>query len=506
MTDAPTLSSLAKLLRGHGLDAEIRGPGEVSVGGVSQDSRTLSPGDLFLAWRGVDHDAHDFLEGALGRGAVAAVVERWVPEVNLPQLEVSDGRRAGALVADALARSPWKELFVAGVTGTNGKSTTTILLRHLLRTRGPAVACGTLGLVEPTGGFRPGTAELTTPGPVATSRRLREFADRKVWGVAMEASSHGLSQRRLDGVAFNAAVFTNITSDHLDFHGRWENYFAAKARLLDLLRPGGTAVINGEDRAWRRLRLGGRRRLRYAIDAEADLRAEELRPNRLGYDFMLSLSGERREVAFPLLGRFNVENALAAAGAATVAGISLSEIAVALSTAPQIPGRLELVVREPFSVMIDYAHSPDALDRVCEALHHLAEGRLIVVFGAAGDRDREKRPMMARAVARWAGVIFVTSENPRTEDPARIIDEVMAGLGGAPAERIDDRKEAIARAMETAEPGDVVLIAGKGHERYQIVGREKLPFDEREIVRASLPWRSGRGRESGRETALGGMG
>lgn len=480
------LSSVAQALRAAELLREVRGDVHTEVEGVSQDSRTVRPGNLFLAWKGEEHDAHEFVAAAAEAGAVAAVVERFVAEAGIPQLKVSNGRRAAAVAADRVLSSPWRELFLAGVTGTNGKTTTALLGRHLLSNLGPAAATGTLGLVGEDGTVRPGTEGLTTPGPARTAAWLRSLVSEGVRYVTMEASSHALAQHRLDGIRFDVAVFTNLSRDHLDYHGGETDYFRAKARLLDLLKPNGTVVVNRDDPAWDELPVSPEALLTFGTGRDAHLRAREIRVHAGGARFVLEHGEESVPVKLPLAGAFNVENALAAAGIARAAGLGLEETGRLLEGAPQVPGRLEKVTDEPFTVLIDFAHTPDALARVLDALRPLVEGKLIVVFGAGGDRDARKRPLMAEAATARADVALLTSDNPRTEDPDAIIDDLERGVRGTGWERITDRREAIARALELAGPDDLILLAGKGHERYQVVGRERRPFDEREIVRDLL--------------------
>lgn len=481
------LSSVGQVLRSAGLLREARGPEDVAVTGVSQDSRTVEEGDLFLAWKGTEVDAHDFAADAVRRGAEAAVVERLL-DLDVPQLVVGDGRRAGALAADAVMGSPWTRLFTVGVTGTNGKTTTTLLARHLLSGRARAAAAGTLGLVDGHG-VRPGSEGLTTPGPVQVSVWLRELADEGVGAVVMEASSHALEQHRLDGVRFDVAVFTNLSQDHLDYHDDPDAYLAAKARLVELVARDGSLVVNREEQAWERLEARGRRVRTFAVDGEADIHAVELELDAGGSRFRMVMGDAEADVQLPLLGRYNVENALAAAGVAAAAGIPLADVARGLSSAPQVAGRLEVVRSEPYAVLIDFAHTPAALDGALAAVKPLTRGRLIVVFGAGGDRDATKRPGMARAVARHADVVVLTSDNPRTEDPESILDDLAQGLEGLSYYRDADRRAAIRHALDLAEPGDTVLLAGKGHETYQVVGTEKRPFDERAVVRECLTGR-----------------
>ena len=484
------LGAVARRLREAGVLLTFNGSPELIISGVSQDSRRVAPGNLFLAWKGSEYDAHHFLPQAVEAGAVAAVVERWVPEVDVTQLLVGDGRLAAALAADTVVGSPWTRLFLAGVTGTNGKTTSAVLSRHLLQRRGPARSLGTLGLVEESGAVRPGTEGLTTPGPVQICSWLREMADDGVMYATVEASSHALDQRRMDGIGLDAAVFTNLSRDHLDYHPDVESYRHAKARLLNLLKPHGWAVVNRDEPAWRGLPLPPDRALSFGLGDEGGMgwedlpsmvaRGVELTPT--GSTVRLQADGEEAEARLPLLGRFNVENALAAAGVARVAGLAVEEIAAGLSSAPQIPGRLERVVDEPFPVIIDFAHTPDALEGVLQTLRPLVGGRLLVLFGAGGDRDRGKRPRMGAVVARLADLSFVTSDNPRTEDPEAIIDHILQGMGTAPHRRIPDRREAIAAALREGRPGDLLLLAGKGHETYQTLGRQRHPFVERTIV------------------------
>jgi len=493
-----TLERVAQRLREARILLSVQGPQDVPVTGVSQDSRQVSAGDLFLAWKGVDHDAHDYVAPAVEAGAVAAVVEHFLPELAVSQLQVKDGRLAGALAADSVLGSPWTGLFLTGVTGTNGKTTVAVLARHLLEQKGPARALGTLGLVEERGTVRAGTEGLTTPGPVQISTWLREMADEGVSYIVLEASSHALAQYRLDGTRLDAAVFTNLSRDHLDYHADLDDYRSAKARLLELLKPAGWAVVNRDDEAWEDLPTPPDRTLFFGIEGGPGGLTNHSVPDRPqllasdpeffpeGSRFRLHEGQKSAVVDLPLLGRFNVENALAAAGVAWVAGMTVTAIAQGLSSASQIPGRLERIADEPVSVIIDFAHTSDALERVLKSLRPLVGGRLLVLFGAGGDRDRGKRSRMGEVVSRLADLSFVTSDNPRTENPDLIIDDVVAGMGEVPYQRFADRREAIAAALAEARPGDLLLLAGKGHESYQVVGRERRPFNEGAIVRGLL--------------------
>jgi len=479
-----TLRAVEDVLRAAGLLTEVRGSEDLVIRGVSQDSRTIGANELFLAWKGLHFDAHDHVEQALERGASALMVERPV-DAAVPQLVVRDGRRAAPLAANTVLGFPSAAMAVVGVTGTNGKTTTSMLIQHLVSPERVAAVIGTLGLRDPDG-IRPGTVGLTTPGPVQITLWLRDLADKGCDTVVLEASSHALHQHRLDGVDFQVAVFTNLSRDHLDYHGDLAAYGAAKLGLVELVSPDGTIVVNADAEAWKGLEAGGRRVTTYSLEGSADMYAREIRLGAAGSSFTLVTPGEAFAVELPLVGRYNVENALAAASAAVALGVAPSVVAARLGTAPQVKGRLEAVVTEPFAVLIDFAHTPAALEGALGALRPLTPGRLIVLFGAGGDRDRSKRKPMAEAVARMADVAVLTSDNPRSEDPDSIIEDLVEGMGSMEFIRLTDRRAAIRAALEAARPGDTVVLAGKGHETYQVIGSEKRPFDEAGIARDTL--------------------
>jgi UDP-N-acetylmuramoyl-L-alanyl-D-glutamate--2,6-diaminopimelate ligase len=382
---------------------------------------------------------------------------------------------------------------LAGITGTNGKTTTTGLVRHLLNRRGDAGSIGTLGAFDGAGNPVPSSAgSLTTPGPVDLQATLAGLRDHGVRTVAMETSSHSLDQGRLDGLLFHAAVFTNLTRDHLDYHRTMEHYLGAKLKLLNLTAPGAAVAINVDDPAWAAIPRTADT-VTFGTRADADLRASDLALDATGCRFRLSGRFGGADVTLPLPGEFNVANALAAAACALGLGHELREVVERLASAPQVPGRMERLAASPFVVLRDYAHTPDALERALLALRPVTAGRLIALFGCGGDRDRGKRPIMARIAGTLADLTVVTSDNPRTEDPDAIIDEVMAGLPeGAPHFRFADRREAIRESLNAARPGDTVLLAGKGHETYQVIGKEYRPFDEKQIV-AELLGAAGQG-------------
>lgn len=457
-----------------------------AITGITADSRRVRPGMLFCAVEGSAADGHRFLQDARGRGAAAALVTRADP-VPLPQVVVRDGRLATAVAAAAWYAHPAARLRLVAVTGTNGKSTTVALIRYVLNAGGNVGALGTLGGFDGDGAPLPDDAGLTTPGPIELHAALAELVARGVRTVVMEASSHALHQRRLAGLAFAAAVYTNLTHDHLDYHGDYDSYLAAKVLLSDLLAPSGIEVVNLDDPAWERLpRRPGVRRVTFGLVARADVHAEDVTLDSGGSEFRLHLGPEAVQVRLPLLGEFNVSNALGAAAVSWGLGQEPGAIAARLEGAPQVPGRMERLVTREWTVLRDYAHTPDALRRALRALRPVTTGRLVVLFGCGGDRDRQKRPVMGTIAAREADLAVVTSDNPRTEDPERIIDEIEAGLEGVAHLRIADRREAIRRALGLLRPGDCLLLAGKGHETYQVLGTERVPFDERVIVRDLL--------------------
>jgi UDP-N-acetylmuramoyl-L-alanyl-D-glutamate--2,6-diaminopimelate ligase len=454
---------------------------------VTDDSRAVRTGTLFVAVRGTARDGHQYLPVAEQAGAAAAIVED-AGATRLPVFVVRDARVAASIASAALYGHPAAALrATVAVTGTNGKSTTVGILRHLLdEPTARSASIGTIGVfIGSAGEPLPGGGGLTTPGPIELQRVLRALVDRGVTSLAMEVSSHSLDQRRIAGLALDAAVFTNLTRDHLDYHRTMGAYFAAKAKLLSYLRPTGACVANADDSAWRQLPHAGRT-IRYsAAGAAADVRASGIRFGPRGSQWDLDIAGRPAlSVRLPLIGDFNVSNALAAAAAAWALGASPSTIAERLSVVPQVPGRLEVLHDEP-TVLRDYAHTPDALERALQAVRPFATGQLIVVFGAGGDRDRGKRPQMGAIVDRLADIAIVTSDNPRTEDPERIIDDIEQGMTKA-HERIEDRERAVERAIELAGPQDLIVLAGKGHETYQVRGTTEYPFDEREIVRAAF--------------------
>jgi len=453
--------------------------------GIGMDSRSITPGSFYVAVRGSQTDGHRFVVEAIKCGASAVVVER-PQQSSVPEIVVGDGRKAALTLGSAWYGWPGRSLTLIGVTGTNGKTTTTGLLRHLFNENAAAGSIGTLGAFDGRGEPIPSTAgTLTTPGPIDLQATLAELVQRGCHHVAMEASSHSLDQGRLDGLSFAAALYTNLTRDHLDYHGTMEAYLAAKLKLSTLLALSGVEVVNLDDDAWRAIPPRSPR-VTFGLHPAADVRASEIALESTGSRFRLSGRFGGAEVSLPLLGDFNVANALAAAACGLALGQSLTDIVARLASAPQVPGRMERIAEHPCVVLRDYAHTPDALDRALRTLRPLTQGRVIVVFGCGGDRDKGKRPIMGRIAAELSDLAVATSDNPRTENPDAIIDDVEQGMGGVPHLRITDRLKAIHTALGEARAGDTLLLAGKGHETYQVIGTEKLPFDEREIVRKAV--------------------
>jgi UDP-N-acetylmuramoyl-L-alanyl-D-glutamate--2,6-diaminopimelate ligase len=469
-------------------------PLDPEISGITADSRQVKPGFLFVALRGAVQDGRSFARQALSNGAVAILTDDpaalGLDAENRRRVAIladpNPARRLALLAARWFGRQPGT---IAAVTGTNGKTSVVHFTREIWTATGnPAASLGTLGLVSPAG-RRPGS--LTTPDPAALHRDLAELAASGIEHVAIEASSHGLAQHRLDGVKLAAAAFTNLTRDHLDYHGDMASYRAAKERLFtDLLAPGGAAVVNADSPEFVRLaglcRSGGHRVISYGMTAAADLRIRERAALPSGQRLVVELFRARVDITLPLVGDFQALNVLAALGLAVATGTAVDAALPALTRLSGVPGRLQLAgqTADGAPVYVDYAHTPDALLTVLAALRPHTTGRLIVAFGAGGDRDRGKRPLMGRVACELADLVYVTDDNPRREDPAAIRREILAAAPGAI--EIGDRREAICTAIGELRHGDVLVIAGKGHESGQVIGQEVLPFDDVAVARAAL--------------------
>ncbi len=461
-------------------DARIVGDSSVEIAGLAYDSRKAGPGTLFFCVPGEKVDGHEFAAAVVEAGAAGLVVEREL-EVDAPQVVVADARAAMAPLAARFWGDPTAELRVVGVTGTNGKTTTAFLVREILE--GAGVSSGLLGTVKRVVGGVEEAVERTTPEAIdlqATFRRMLEAGDR---ACAMEVSSHAMSLHRADAIDFEVALFTNLTQDHLDFHADMEDYFLAKRKLFEA--GPGTSVVNVDDPYGRRL-AGEFDCVTFSAEgAGADYSARNISFDAGGAEFEVGQIAVRTG----LPGHFNVANALGAFAVAEALGVAPEAAAAALAQAARGPGRFEPIDEgQGFAVLGDYAHTPDSLVNVLRAARRLTDGRLIAVFGAGGDRDRDKRPKMGRAGAELADLAVVTSDNPRSEDPEAIVAEIVAGAGGAAELEVEvDRRAAIALALGRAEPGDTVVIAGKGHEQGQeFEGGRKVPFDDREVAREEL--------------------
>jgi UDP-N-acetylmuramoyl-L-alanyl-D-glutamate--2,6-diaminopimelate ligase len=471
-----------------------------AVTAIAYDSRQVKPGAVFVALRGVNADGVRFVPQALANGAIAVVAETAAPAgVTAPWIQVPNARAALAALAAAFFGNPSEELALVGITGTNGKTTTSYVLASIFESAG--IKCGRVGTI----GYRIGTREMdaprTTPEAPELQQMLRDMLKEGCGACVMEVSSHALALRRVDHLRFAAGIFTNLTRDHLDFHGDMESYFIAKRRLFEIIADGAVGVINVDDRRGADLVAVARRPVTYAIEAAADVRPGPLSFSLDGLSFEVRTPRGTFHVRSALVGRPNAYNILAAAAAAMALDLPFSAIEAGISNLEQVPGRFQ-VVSDPADdvrVIVDYAHTDDALRNLLETARPLATGRVVTVFGCGGDRDRTKRPLMGAVAARLSDLVVVTSDNPRSEDPEKIIEEILRGIvmpadriapkgqrGSTPSLAIVDRREAIEKAIKDAKRGDLLLIAGKGHEKYQVIGDRTTPFDDVEIARAAL--------------------
>lgn len=474
------LSQLAVAALGYSL--ELRGDCEIAS--LSADSRIHTDQGLFFCIRGAHHDAHRFAAQAVEQGAAALVVTEFQDNLDVPQLKVSNDRAAMALMARAFFAYPDRRLRLIGITGTKGKTTTSYLVKAILEASGRMV-----GLIGTTGnmiGSQWINSNLTTPDPIELHKTLRLMADAGCDDVVMEVSAHAISMHRLEGLVFEAGCFTNLSQDHLDYYGDMEAYFQAK-RAFFLNGSVKNAVISLDDPwAYRLSQELTMPKISYAICTNADLFARDIQIEEGGMSFMFSLWNDKYyPVRLKLMGMFNIYNAIAAAGIGLILGAEPETICRALEGVTSVPGRAEVLdTHTDYKVILDYSHSPDALDNILSAIREFLKGRLIVVFGCGGDRDQGKRPIMGAIAGRLADLSILTSDNPRAEDPLDILGAIEEGIKptGGRYEVIENRREAIRRALKVAGPGDVVLLAGKGHETYQEIAGVKKPFEEKKIV------------------------
>ncbi len=470
---------------------------EVEVTGIQMDSRKIEKGNLFICVPGIDGflaDRHLFAEEAVKNGAVALVVERDV-EVELPKIFVKDARRAMAVIASHFYNYPSHEMKLVGITGTNGKTTTSFIIEKILADNG--VKTGLMGNngIKINGKMYP--TDINTQEPPSLQKNLRKMRDQDTEICVMEVSSQGLDMKRVLGCKFSTTVFTNLTQDHLDYHGTFEEYMNTKSLLFS--RLGNTfdpndrkyVVLNADDPVFENLkRVTSAEVITYGIDNESDVSAKNIRMTSKGIRFLLSSFKGEVEIELQLVGRFNVYNALAGISVALIEGISLNHIKTSLSQLSNVGGRMEIVdVKQDYFVLVDYAHTPDALENVLTSIKEFSEGKIIIVFGCGGDRDSGKRPIMGEIASKYSDIVLITSDNPRSEEPNQILNEIEKGINRTDllhVESIVDRKEAIYKAIKMASPNDVVLIAGKGHETYQILREKTVPFDDKEIAKMAI--------------------
>ncbi|HEU5139822.1 MAG TPA: UDP-N-acetylmuramoyl-L-alanyl-D-glutamate--2,6-diaminopimelate ligase [Bacillales bacterium] len=461
---------------------------------VETDSRNVRKGSLFVCISGARFDGHQFVDQVAESGAAAVVTDHPV-QTSIPVVVVSDTRRASAVLADAFYGQPTKQFHLVGVTGTNGKTTTTHLIEKIFADSGKKTGMiGTIGMTVSGQPLEMQSTTPTTPEAVTLQQGFSEMVSRKVDTAVMEVSSHALELGRVHGCDFNVAVFTNLSQDHLEFHSTMEDYFRAKSLLFSQLgntydrNKVNAAVINADDRrADDLIKVTAAQVVTYGIERKADIRAEEVELSEKGTRFSLVSPFGRTDIQLKLIGLFNVYNALAAAAASLLSGLSLSQVKASLEEAGGVPGRFEVIDEgQPFTVIVDYAHTPDSLENVLATVQQFAKGRIFAVIGCGGDRDRTKRPIMAQKSVEYADISVFTSDNPRSEEPEAIIHDMEDGVRGERFVSISDRTEAIHYAVEEADPGDIIVIAGKGHETYQILGDRVIDFDDREKAREAI--------------------
>ncbi len=472
----------------------IIGDLEIEITGISYDSRKIEPGDIFVAIEGFETDGHKYIQEAVDSGAKAIIVEKELKESKVPMIRTDDSRLALAKISRNFYDYPDQELKIIGVTGTNGKTTTTFLIEGILTELEKQT--GLIGTIKNKVGNKELAAGRTTPESLDLNMMFREMIENKAEFAVIEVSSHALDLERVAGIEFNRQVFTNLSQDHLDYHNSFAEYLKTKAELFKLNEK--PSIINLDDENARKImKQANGDVISYGLDDEAEFQAQDIEVDLTGTSYLLEAKGEKHQVELNLTGEFNVYNSLAAIATVHSFGFELADIVAAIKKVSGVPGRFQLIDQgQDFGVIVDYAHSPDGMENVLKTAAGITTGKQIVVFGCGGDRDRTKRPIMGRLGVELADFAIVTSDNPRSEEPAEIIAEIETGIKELDKKKgddyiiIEDRGEAIKKAVEIAESGDTILIIGKGHETYQIFKDETIDFDDREVARTALQQRS----------------
>ncbi len=474
---------LKKLFKGIPI-TNIKGSKDIEITGISSDSRYVSPGSLFIAKKGSEFDGSKFILDAINAGAKAIVTDIYDPFLNVCQVIVKDVNQIEALIACKYYNYPSKKLFSVGITGTNGKTTTSYLIKHILDSNN--IKCGLIGTVEYFLGNSKVFSTLTTPSNVLNQKYLKEMIHNKCEAVCMETSSHGLSQNRLDYIDFDVGIFTNLTLDHLDYHKTFENYLNAKKKLFDNLNKKSVSVVNIDDKNYEKLIKDSKSKIvTISVNKKADLQAVNIRYSLKGTYFDVIYKNKSYNFFTSLIGHFNVYNCLSAIAVGIIKPISLEKLKQNIKSFSSVPGRLERIkTKKPFHIFVDHAHTDDAMKNVLSVLNNIKKNKIINVFGCGGNRDKSKRQKMAKASEKYSDVSIVTSDNPRSEDPNDIINEIVLGFSKNTSYIVKkDRKQAIEKAISLAKKDDIIIISGKGHETYQIFADRTIAFDDREIAK-----------------------
>jgi len=483
ITERKTIADLVKKIEG----AEVRGDTQIVVAGITHDSRKVLAGDIYVCIPGFQLDGHNFAAAAIQNGAVALLVDHYL-DLDISQIKVNNTRQVMGFLAAEVYAAPCGKLELVGVTGTNGKTTVTHLIEKIAQVAGKKT--GLIGTLGTRVADRELPGNHTTPESTEIQRLLCDMVDSQVDLAVMEVSSHALDLGRVNGCTFSAGIFTNLTQDHLDYHKDMVDYLEAKSLLFSGMKADQSqfAILNADDAACAYLRSKASCRvITYGVDTHADYSAAQINLSDRGVTFEVHFNGRKAKVFYSTPGKFSVYNALAAFAWAVEAGYAVETVMEALGEIQGVPGRFQSIrMGQPFQVIVDYAHTPDGLENVLQTAREITVGKLITVFGCGGDRDKRKRPLMGEAASRWSDYVLVTSDNPRTEDPEKIIEDILPGMGGIDYQVLVDRRKAIFHACSIASAGDTIVIAGKGHEDYQIIGTEKFHFDDREEVQIAL--------------------